>query len=74
MGEKHTMTVTQAAEYLGCSKSYVQRLIRNGRLDAVKETVPLPYYLIDPIAVQAYKAAPKNKGGRPKSTSKGETV
>jgi len=63
------MTVTQAAEFLGCSKSYVQRLVRIGRLDAREEQIPIRYYLIDPDAVAAYKVAPKSKGGRPRVKS-----
>ena len=74
MGAEYTMTVTKAAEYLGCSKSYVQRLIRQGRLDAILEEVPIRYYLIDPSSVEAYKLAPKSKGGRPRRIPEGETA
>ena len=59
------MTVVQVAEELGCTKSYVQKLIRSGRLEAELQDVPVRYYLIDPVSVEKFKNTPKNKGGRP---------
>jgi excisionase family DNA binding protein len=68
MGEKHTMTVAQASDSLGCSKSNVQRLIVQNRLDAQLQDAPVRYYLIDPASVERYRMAPKNKGGRPRKS------
>jgi excisionase family DNA binding protein len=65
MGEKHKMTVAQAADSLGCSKSNVQRLIMKNRLDAELQEAPVKYYLINPASVEQYRDTPKNKGGRP---------
>lgn len=69
MGSNYQITVAEAAENLGCTKSYVQRLIKQKRLDAEIQNAPVRYYLIDPASVERYRIAPKNKGGRPpKST------
>ena len=66
MGINYSLTVTQAAKELGCTKSYVQRLIRQERLDAELQDTPVRYYLINPASVKKYKNSPKNKGGRPR--------
>ena len=58
------MTVAQEAEKLGCTKSYVLKLIRNGRLDSELQDIPVKYYLVDPASVEKYKNTPRNKGGR----------
>jgi hypothetical protein len=65
MGANYIITVTDAAENLGCTKSYIQRLIRQKRLDAVLQNAPVRYYLIDPDSLEKSKSTPKNKGGRP---------
>ncbi len=56
-------TSEEAAEYLGLSKSMVTRLCRDGILKARKHGRD---WDIDPASVEAYKVAPKNKGGRPR--------
>ena len=66
MGVNYSLTVAQVAEDLGCTKSYVQRLIRHGRLEAKLQDAPVKYYLIDPISVDKFRKTPKNKGGRPR--------
>jgi len=66
MHVNYSMTVAQVAEELGCTKSYVQRLIRQERLDAELQDIPVKYYLLDPASVEKYKNTPKNKGGRPR--------
>ena len=66
MDAEYSLTVAQVAKSLGFTKSYIQRLIREGRLDAELQDAPVRYYLIDPASVERYRKAPKNKGGRPK--------
>ena len=63
------MTVSEVAEYLGYTKSYIQRLIRQGRLKAKLQDAPVKYYLINSESVESFKLAPKNKGGRPRKIS-----
>jgi excisionase family DNA binding protein len=65
MDENYSMTVSEVADDLGCTKSFVQRLIRQKRLDAVIQTKPIRFYLVDPVSVKIYKTTPKNRGGRP---------
>ena len=65
MVTNYSLTVSQLADYLGFTKSYIHRLIRQGRLDAELQNAPVKYYLIDPISVEKFKNTPKNKGGRP---------
>lgn len=69
MGIDYSLTVAQVAKKLGFTKSYIQRLIRQGRLDAELQKVPVKYYLIDPTSVDRFKSTPKNKGGRPRKPS-----
>jgi len=66
MGVNYLLTVAQVAEDLGCTKSYVQRLIRQKRLDAKLQDTPVRYYLIEPESVEKYRNTPRNKGGRPR--------
>ena len=66
MGENHLMTVAEAAGYLRCTKNYIQRLIKQKRLDAKLQNAPVKYYLIDPVSIEKFKSTPKNKGGRPR--------
>jgi excisionase family DNA binding protein len=56
-------TTRQTAEFLGTSTKFVLSLIYRGKLQAKKFG---PMWDIDPESVKAYKAAPKDKGGRPK--------
>ena len=63
------MTVAQVAKVLGCTKSYVQRLIKQDRLDAELQDAPVKYYLVDAASVEKYRITPKNKGGRPRKYS-----
>ncbi len=56
-------TTEEAAAYLGLSIHMVARLCRNGTLKAHKHGRD---WDIEPESVAAYKAAPKNKGGRPR--------
>ncbi len=66
MSVNFSLTVARVAEELGCTKSYGQKLIRSGRLDAKLQDIPVRYYLINPASVEKYKRTPKNKGGRPR--------
>ena len=66
MGVNHKITVAQVAKDLGCTKTNVQRLIKQNRLDAAMQDAPVKYYLVDPESVEKYKISPKNKGGRPR--------
>ena len=66
MDTEFSLTVSEVAEYLGYTKSYIQRLIRQGRLKAKLQDAPVKYYLINSESVESYKLTPKNKGGRPK--------
>jgi hypothetical protein len=66
MSTNYSLTVSQVAAHLGFTKSYIQRLIRQGRLKAKLQNAPVKYYLIDPISVEQFNNSPKNKGGRPK--------
>ena len=62
----YDMTAREASNYLQVSKRQITRLINRGVLEAEIQAVPVPYYLIDPGSVEAYKDTPKNKGGRPR--------
>ncbi|MBW8012339.1 MAG: helix-turn-helix domain-containing protein [Chloroflexi bacterium] len=62
----YDMTAREASDYLEVSKRQITRLISRGVLEAAIEAVPVPYYLIDTGSIEAYKTAPKNKGGRPR--------
>lgn len=64
------ITTKEAAEYLGVSKQQVNRLILKGKLKAILQEIPFPYYLIDRDSVKAYERAPKSKGGRPRKQPK----
>jgi len=66
MGAVYLLTVTQVSNKLGFTKSYIQRLIRQGRLDAELQDAPVKYYLINPESVEEFMNKPKNKGGRPR--------
>ena len=70
MRENYSLTVADAAEILGCTKSYIQRLIKQNRLDAELQDAPVRYYLIDPISLEKYRNTPKNKGGRPRKQTR----
>ncbi len=56
-------TTEEAAQYLGLSINMVAKLCRSGILKARKHGRD---WDIDPASVEAYKAAPKDKGGRPR--------
>lgn len=60
-------TSNQAAEYLGVTMSFIARLCRNDILKCSKHGRD---WDIDPESVKAYKTAPKNKGGRPRKTTR----
>ena len=70
MGKEYSLTVKEVAQYLHCSKSYIQRLIREERLKAELQNTPVKYYLINLESVERYKNSPKNKGGRPRKNIK----
>lgn len=57
------MTTKEAAEHLGVSENYVAILCKRGTLKAKRHGY---MWDIDPASVEAYKAAPKDKGGRPR--------
>ena len=66
MRVNYSITVAQVAKELGCNKSYIQRLIRQGKLKAELQQAPVKYYLINPESVDKFRNTPKNKGGRPR--------
>lgn len=66
MSPDYSVTVTDAAEILGCTRSYIQRLIKQRRLDAELQNAPVKYYLINSTSIEIFKSTPKNKGGRPR--------
>ena len=67
MGNKDWMSVREAAEHLGVTKPQIFRLLKKGVLSGKKdESAPVPYYQVQRDTIEAYKAKPKNKGGRPK--------
>ena len=66
MSIDYSLTVAQVADQLGVTKSYIQKLIRQNRLNAELQDAPVRYYLIDPASVERFRNTPKNKGGRPK--------
>ena len=57
------MTSKEAARYLGITIHQVVLLIKTGKLSAYKFGRD---WVIDPASVEAYKNAPKDKGGRPR--------
>jgi len=56
-------TTKEASNYLGLTRSMVTKLCRDGILKAKMHGRD---WDIDPESVRAYKAAPKDKGGRPR--------
>ncbi len=66
LNTEYSLTVSDVADYLCFTKSYIQRLIRQDVLDAKIQEAPVKYYLVNPKSVEKFKAAPKNKGGRPR--------
>jgi excisionase family DNA binding protein len=58
-------TTKQAAEFLNVTPTFVSILCKRGTLKAIMHGRD---WDIDPESVQAYKAAPKNKGGRPRKS------
>ena len=70
MDTKYSLTVSKVAEYLGFTKSYIQRLIRQGKLKAELQDAPVRYYLVNSESVEKYKNTPKNKGGRPRKINR----
>ena len=61
------MTSKQAADYLGVSRQRVTFLVRQ---EKIKGKMHGRDWDIDPGSVEAYKRAPKDKGGKP--TKRGE--
>ncbi|MBX3046986.1 MAG: helix-turn-helix domain-containing protein [Anaerolineales bacterium] len=57
------LTSVEAAKVLGITPTQVTRLCKLGTIKARKHG---PVWDIDPASVEAYKKAPRNKGGRPK--------
>ena len=57
------MTTKEVALYLGVRPGYVARLCKKGVLVATRFGRA---WVIDPASVEAYKNAPKDKGGRPR--------
>ena len=57
------MTTKEAADYLGVSARFVVSLCKRGLLAAKKHGRD---WDIEPPSVEAYKSAPKRKGGRPR--------
>lgn len=60
-------TATEAARELGVTSSQIRNLVAKGKLKARKHG---PVWDIDPASVEAYKKAPKAKGGRPRKKDK----
>jgi len=63
------MTTKEAAEYLGVTSRFVSQLCVEKVLNSKKHGRD---WDIDPGSVEAYKKAPKNKGGRPPNKSRRE--
>ncbi len=57
------LTTKEAAERLGCAVITVHKAIKRGQMAAVKHGRD---WFISAEEVERYKAAPKNKGGRPR--------
>lgn len=57
------MTTKEAAKILGLKVRQVANLCNKGKLEAKRHGY---MWDIDPASVEAYKAAPKDKGGRPR--------
>lgn len=64
--ENDWVTVKAASGILGVSHRHVLHLVRKSKLRAELQDAPVPYYLINRESVEAYKKAPKSKGGRPR--------
>jgi hypothetical protein len=59
-------TTKEASEFLDLKVAYVGSLCKKGLLKATKHGRD---WDIDPDSVRAYRALPKNKGGRPRKTT-----
>jgi excisionase family DNA binding protein len=57
------LSAAQAAAYLGLTRARINQLAEQGKLS---RTEIGGYFLYRKGDLDAYKAAPKNKGGRPK--------
>ena len=65
------MSAREAAEYLGVTKPQIFRLIKQRRITGhLNKDAPVPYYLIERLSIENYHKAPRNKGGRPKTTKR----
>lgn len=60
-------TTKEAAEFLNVTRTTVTRLCKKG---IIKSSMHGRDWDIDPESVEAYKLAPKNKGGRPRKVRK----
>lgn len=61
------LTTKEAAARLGLEPIAVRKAITRGKMAAVKHGRD---WLITPEEVERYKAAPKNKGGRPRKETR----
>ncbi len=60
------LSAAQAAAYLGLTRARINQLAEQGRLS---RTEIGGYFLYRRADLDAYKAAPKSKGGRPKEAA-----
>ena len=66
------MTSKEASEYLGLSRSQVNRLVSKGILEGELVKAPVCYFLIDAASIEEYKntsrrsGPAKGHGGRPR--------
>lgn len=62
-----TLTTTEAAQRLGITPRAVALLLRAGKIAGERrQEARGPVWYADAESVEAYAAAPKSKGGRPK--------
>ncbi len=63
MSEEELITGAEAARYLGISRSRINKLAHQGRLG---RQIAGRFYVFTRAELDAFKATPKSKGGRPK--------
>ncbi len=66
VAEEELITGAEAARYLGITRSRINKLAHDGRLG---RQIAGRFYVFTRAELDAWKAAPKSKGGRPKSTA-----
>ena len=66
MADEELVTGAEAARYLGITRSRINKLAHEGRLG---RQIAGRFYVFTRGELVAWKAAPKSKGGRPKSSA-----